>query len=129
MEIIEHILGKDRAIEIKSDSILIKSSQDALDLMVDIEYQYNSRKIIIYKENLDEKFFDLKTGLAGEILQKFSNYMVQLVIVGDFSRYTGKSLRDFIFESNKNNLISFVKDIITALDKLQKKNHESVRSD
>lgn len=120
MEIIEHILGKDRAIEIKSDSILIKSSQDALDLMVDIEYQYNSRKIIIYKENLDEKFFDLKTGLAGEILQKFSNYMVQLVIVGDFSRYTGKSLRDFIFESNKNNLVFFVKDIATALDKVQK---------
>ena len=120
MEMIEHILGKHKAIEIKSESILIKSAQDALDLMIDIGYQYNSRKIIIYKENIDEKFFDLKTGLAGEILQKFSNYNTQLAIIGDFSKDTGKSLKDFIFESNKNNLVFFVKDIATALDKLQK---------
>ena len=120
MEIIEHILDKDKVIEIRSDSILISSAQDALDMMINIEYQYDSNKIIVYKENIDEKFFDLKTGLAGEILQKFSNYRIQLAIVGDFSIYTSKRLKDFVFESNKNNLVFFVEDITMALNKLEK---------
>ena len=53
-------------------------------------------------------FFDLKNGIAGEILQKFSNYRVSLIIVGDFSKYASKSLNDFIYESNKGRHINFV---------------------
>ena len=39
--------------------------------------------------------------MAGEILQKFSNYRVRLAIVGDFTPYSSKSIKDFIYESNK----------------------------
>jgi hypothetical protein len=65
-----------------------------------VKHKANRNKIIL--------FFDLKNGIAGEILQKFSNYRVRLAVVGDFSKYTGKSVHDFIRESNKVRHISFV---------------------
>ncbi len=61
--------------EIESEKIVIKSTQDALDLMANCDYN-DSKKIIIRKENIVPDFFDLKNGIAGEILQKFSNYFV-----------------------------------------------------
>ncbi|WP_083996437.1 DUF4180 domain-containing protein [Desulfosporosinus acididurans] len=54
-----------------------------------------------------EDFFDLKTKLAGEILQKFVNYHVRIAIVGDFSGYKSKSLKDFIYESNNGKDVFF----------------------
>ena len=103
--------------EIVSDNILIKVTQDALDLMAESNYQ-GSSKIIIHEKNIISDFFNLKTGLAGEILQKFSTYNVQLAIIGDFSKYSSKSLKDFIFESNKYGRISFVNSIEEAKERL-----------
>ena len=71
-----------------------------------------------YKESLDERFFDLKTGVAGEMLQKFSNYSFRLAIVGDFSCYASKSLRDFMYECNNGSLVFFVGGIQAAVDRL-----------
>lgn len=81
------------------DDIEIKNSQDALNILVNCAYQ-GAGKIIIHQRNITPDFFDLKTGIAGEILQKFSTYKVKLTIVGDFSKYTSKSLKDLIYESN-----------------------------
>jgi hypothetical protein len=105
--------------EIISDKILIREVQDALDIMGECSFQ-GSAKIIVYKKNITENFFDLKTGIAGEILQKFSTYQVQLAIVGDFSNYTSKSLRDFIFESNKYGRVNFVHSTEEAKKRLAK---------
>ena len=105
--------------EIVSDSIVINNSQDAVDIMGNCSYQ-GAFRIIIRETNVSSDFFDLKTGVAGEILQKFSTYNVQLAIVGDFSKYSGKSLRDFIYESNKYNRINFVNSVDEAKARLIK---------
>ena len=63
-------------------------------------------------------FFILSTGLAGEILQKFVNCHIKLAIVGDYSKYTSKPPRDFIYESNKGNSIYFASSIEEAVLKL-----------
>jgi len=99
--------------EIISDDIVIKNTQDAVDLMANCLYQ-GANRIIIYEKDIIPEFFDLKTGIAGDILQKFSTYGVCLAIVGDFSKYTAKSLRNFIFESNKYKRINFVKTVEEA---------------
>ena len=99
--------------EIKSDKVEIRKVQDVLDLMADCDYQ-GARKIILHEKNIIADFFDLKTGLAGEILQKFSNYFVELAIVGDFSKYSSQSLQDFIYESNKVGRINFVSSVEEA---------------
>ncbi len=93
--------------EIISDVRVIHHAQDALDLLANCRYQ-GAENIIIKEEHLVSEFFDLKTGIAGDILQKFSTYRVRLAIVGDFAKFSSKSLRDFIFESNKTGRILFV---------------------
>jgi len=102
-----------------SAGILIHGTQDALDLLAEASY-LDSNKIIIYEGQVAPSFFELKSGMAGEILQKFSNYNVQLAIVGDFSKYTSKSLRDFMFESNKYGRINFVGSFEEAKKKLSR---------
>jgi hypothetical protein len=109
---------KNKSIAIlQSDKILIRDIHDALDLMAEAG-THDSGSIIISERNLDPAFFDLKSGIAGEILQKFSTYGVQLTIFGDFSKYKSKSLRDFIFESNKYRHINFVNDLDEAMTRL-----------
>jgi hypothetical protein len=108
-----------RIAEIISDKIEIGNVQDALDLMVDCGY-HEARKIILQEKNIIPDFFDLKTGLAGEILQKFSNYYIELAIVGDFSKYSSKNLQDFIYESNKVGRINFVSSVEEAKEALLK---------
>lgn len=102
---------------IKAEGIILNEVQDALDIMANCNYK-GSAKIIIKEENIAADFFDLKTRLAGDVLQKFSNYSTQLSIVGNFSKYESKSLRDFIYESNKGKLISFVNSVDEAKEKL-----------
>ncbi|WP_240418295.1 DUF4180 domain-containing protein [Paenibacillus periandrae] len=109
--------GKNIAV-VSSSEILIEDVQSALDLMATVQYETDSNRIVINKSLLSESFFDLKTRLAGEILQKFINYRVKVAIVGDFSIYSSKSLRDFIYESNNGNDIFFLATEQQAIDKL-----------
>ncbi len=103
--------------EVISEGVIIHETQDALDLMADCGYQ-GARSIIIQEKNIIPEFFDLKTGIAGDILQRFSNYDVRLAIVGDFSRFKSKSLSDFVRESNRVGRINFVGSLQEAKDKL-----------
>ncbi len=114
-----HNINNTKIAELISDDLLIKEIQDGLDLLVNVYYQDMDR-MILHEKNIVPEFFDLKTGIAGEILQKFSNYKMKLAIVGEFSKYKNKSLNDFIFESNKNGNINFVDSLEEALVKLSK---------
>ncbi|MGI9579785.1 DUF4180 domain-containing protein [Chryseobacterium sp. RRHN12] len=112
-----HEINNIKIAEIISDNMVIQSAQDGLDLMGNIYYQ-GFDKVILYEKNITPEFFDLKTKIAGEILQKFSNYRIGLAIVGDFSKYESKSIKDFIFESNKTRHVNFVALLEDALKKL-----------
>ena len=108
---------KQKIAEIKSDEIVIKTPQDALDIMADASY-YEARSLIIREKNLSPEFFDLRTRIAGEIIQKFSNYIVKIAIIGDFEKYKSESLKAFIRESNRGRQIFFVPDREIAIAKL-----------
>ena len=105
--------------EVIADDIVIRTVEDALGLMSDCIYQ-GARNIIINEKNIIPDFFDLKNRLAGDILQKFTNYNVKLAVVGDYSKYLSKSLHDFISESNKVGNINFVKSLSEAKNRLAK---------
>lgn len=113
MKIIIHNNNQERIAEIIADEMVINNLQDALDLISNVYYQ-DSSKIIINEKNIISNFFNLRSGLAGEILQKCINYKMKLAIVGDFSKYESKSLRDFITECNRGNQFFFVNDIEKA---------------
>lgn len=105
--------------EVISDTILIRNPEDGLQLMVDLYYQ-GYGEVILHEQNITPEFFDLKTGIAGEVLQKFATYRVRLAIIGDFARYESKSLRDFVFESNKGRQINFVPSVEEAVGRLSR---------
>jgi len=93
----------------------INSIDDVLD-MIGNAYYNGCTSLVVYKESLDESFFDLKTGFAGELLQKFSNYSMKIAIIGDFSEHQSKSLQDFIYECNKGNRVFFKSSFAEGLD-------------
>lgn len=103
---------------IDSNELLITDIQSALDLIMTIKYQTGCTDIAINKEAIIENFFILSTCLAGEILQKFVNYGIRFAIYGDFSKYTSKPLKDFMYESNKGKNIYFQPSLSLAIDKL-----------
>ncbi|MDQ7814764.1 MAG: DUF4180 domain-containing protein [Patescibacteria group bacterium] len=107
----------DKIAEVVADNIIISKVQDALDLMVNQALQ-GTRKIILHQPSISPDFFELRTGLAGEILQKFVNYGVQLAIVGDFKDITSKSLNDFITECNRGTSFFFLDSVEDAVKNL-----------
>lgn len=119
MEIITHEIGRLKIAEVNSDIIIINNETDGLDLLGNLYYQ-GFDSVIIHQQNLTSSFFDLKNGMAGEILQKFSNYRMRLAIVGEFLGFNSKSLNDFIFESNKGKQINFVNSVEEAIANLSK---------
>lgn len=103
---------------VNSSQILITDVQSTLDFIATVGFETGCNRIILNKSAICNDFFDLSTRLAGEILQKFINYNIKIAIVGDFSVYTSKSLKDFIYESNKGKDIFFLPNEKQAIEKL-----------
>ncbi len=105
---------------LESDSLLISDIQSALDLIVNVRYESGCDRIVLAQAAISPDFFKLRTGLAGEVLQKFSNYQAKLAIVGDFSQYQSKPLQDFMRESNAGRDVFFVTSEDEAVARLAK---------
>jgi len=112
MKTVIHESNGVRVAEILAEGIFVNDTGDFLDLAANA----GARHIVVRRENVNPDFFDLKTGLAGEILQKASNYGVAFGIVGDFDGERSSSLRDFIRESNRTGRHVFVPSLAAALE-------------
>ena len=104
--------------KLEGENSLIDSGSDAMDLIGKAFFE-KTKTIVIEQAQLSPRFFDLSSGLAGDVLQKISNYRMRLVIVGDFSGYESKSLKDFIYESNKNGQVVFADELEKGLSMLK----------
>lgn len=111
---------KNKIAMVREPGVLVTDGPSAMDLLATVRYETGCSALVLHKEQLDESFFRLSTGLAGEVLQKFVNYQMKLAIVGDFSSYASKPLRDFIRESNEGRQICFQPDEEAALAWLER---------
>jgi hypothetical protein len=70
----------------------------------------NAGLVAIPASRLDSAFFQLRTGFAGEVLQKFTNHRLRLAILGDISEFVRASnaLRDLVRESNRGDMVWFL---------------------
>jgi hypothetical protein len=93
----------------------IGSPAEFLDTLMSI----SSGTLLIDIDDLAGEFFDLRSDLAGEMLQKVSNYRKRLIVLGDFSRFHSKALRDFIYESNRTGKAVFAADLEAAIELLR----------
>lgn len=117
MEIRTHDLNAFIVAEIISDHLVISDVESSTDLVGSLYYQ-NFDGVILYQEQLTPAFFDLKNKMAGDVLQKFSNYRLKLVIVGNFSALTNQSIKDFIWECNRGKQVNFVNSLSEAINAL-----------
>ncbi len=124
MDVYSIYIENNRIAKPVSKNAVIRTVQDAIDLMGNADYQ-GARNIIVEERNVDPMFFDLKTGMAGEILQKYSNYRMKLAIIGEFGKFDSHALNAFIIECNRGNSIFFVPDFDSAVKKMIKRSgHE-----
>lgn len=103
---------------VSSSDILISDVASAMDFIATVSYETGSDAVVLNKAAISEDFFDLSTRIAGEILQKFVNYHMKLAVVGDFSSYNSKSLKDFIYECNNGQGLFFLSSEEEAIKKL-----------
>jgi hypothetical protein len=71
--------------------------------------------IVIPTDALDPAFFELRSGLAGEVVQKCVMYGLRLVIVGplpDAAR-ASRAFRAFVSESNRGSQVRFALDDVS----------------
>ena len=103
---------------VHSGECLIRDAASALDFAMGIKYETGCTDIAVNKEAVTEEFFALATCIAGEIMQKFINYGIRFAVYGDFSKYTSKSLKDLMYESNMGKDFYFQPDAGLAVDRL-----------
>lgn len=84
---------------------VIATTQDFLDLIA-WAGERGTNQVLLAESQFPPAFYDLSTRLAGEILQKLSNYCVRLAIVGTFS-HTSERFKEFRRESNKGRHVHF----------------------
>jgi hypothetical protein len=86
-----------------------ESERDVTDL-IGKAYEDFCKFVVIPVERLTDEFFQLKTRIAGEIAQKFVNYRIHLVVLGDISSHVEESgaLAAFVKESNDRDHLWFV---------------------
>jgi hypothetical protein len=100
-----------RILECDAEGAPIRSGRVLSDL-ISTTWEHRAKWLVIPIERLGDDFFRLRTGIAGEVVQKIVQYHLRLAVLGDISRYVDEStaLRDFVRESNRGNQFCFVAD-------------------
>lgn len=95
----------------EAEGEVIAGEREALDCIGDAGYQ-GAEWVVIPAERFDDAFFRLSTRVAGEIIQKFVQYRMGIIVLGDISRHTEASsaLRDFVRECNRGTQTWFLAD-------------------
>jgi Domain of unknown function (DUF4180) len=65
--------------------------------------------LILTETDLSPDFFDLKTGLAGELLQKFANYRVRVAFIIPDPAAHGERFGELVHEHSAHRLVRFVR--------------------
>jgi len=110
-----------RVLECTSEGPPLSADRDAGDLIGEA-WAHQAELVAVPLMRLGDGFLDLRTRIAGEIIQKFVTYRLRLAIVGDISALIADSraLRDFVFESNQGNHVWFVTDLEELEARLEK---------
>ncbi|MCW2831391.1 MAG: hypothetical protein JWP31_2083 [Aeromicrobium sp.] len=84
---------------------------------------HRSELVVIPIERLTDDFFEITTGIAAEIAQKFETYRVRLAIVGDIDSRLDASppLSAWVGESNRGTAIWFVRTFDDLLERLDRR--------
>ncbi len=80
--------------------------EDVLDLLVEC-VERGATGVLIAAENLPEEFFRLRTGLAGELLQKLQNYRIRFAGVISQEQAESGRFGELVREANRGSGFRF----------------------
>lgn len=99
-------MNEERKIIIASDSgICIRSLNDISDALGAC---LGAEGLILTENDLAREFFDLRSGIAGELFQKFINYKLRVAIVLPDPGAYGERFSELAYEHKSHNMIRFV---------------------
>jgi PadR family transcriptional regulator AphA len=81
--------------------------REPADIPAAIESGMESGGLLLDESQLGANFFDLHTGLAGEVLQKFTNYRVRLAIVVADAQAHGSRFSELVREHRSHAAVRF----------------------
>ncbi len=75
-----------------------------------------AQTVVIPVERLEPAFFDLRTGVAGDIVQAFVTYQLRLVVVGPLPpvAVASRAFGAFVAEANRGTQLRFVETLAEA---------------
>ena len=94
--------GNKIIVECLPDGGLVTDENSALDLVA-ICGEEGTDRVLLHQSNLHADFFDLKTGLAGKVLLKLSNYRVHAAAVISTHMIGTGRFYEFVLETNRRN--------------------------
>jgi uncharacterized protein DUF4180 len=83
---------------------------DDITKLIETCFNNQTKRVLLYSENLTDRFFDLSSLEAGEILQKFRNYKIRLAVVVEHSMQLSSAFRDLMVEENRNSYFRLFED-------------------
>jgi hypothetical protein len=88
----------------------LRDDRDAVDL---VALAHRAEWVAVPVDRLTPEFFQLRTGVAGAIVQKFVQYRTGLAVVGDVDAHLAASdaFQDWVREINRGRHIWFVADL------------------
>jgi len=112
--------GNITIVECIPESGMVTDENSALELVA-ICGEEGSDRLLIHQANLHSDFFDLKTGLAGKVLLKLSNYYIHTAAVIQTEMIVSRRFQEFVLETNQRNdfkVFSNREDALTWLESL-----------
>jgi PadR family transcriptional regulator, regulatory protein AphA len=97
------------------DGTRISSEADAIEAVAACG-EYGTDKLIIPGNSLSETFYDLKSGLAGAVLLKFSNYSIKTAVIVAAEMIGQGKFYEFVLETNRGKEFRVFQDHEKALD-------------
>lgn len=100
-------------IEANPTGFVIRQERDILDLVAAC-MENGVNHVILYEGNFSPEFFDLKTKLAGAVVQKFANYHLRGAAIISLGAVKNERFKEFILEANRGTLFRFFEDKTAA---------------
>lgn len=89
-------------IELMSTTEPLSTENDALDLVA-LCWEHETNALMIHYAGLSEDFFKLKTKLAGNMMQKFTNYAIKAAVIIPQDTIQKGRFKEMAMETNKGN--------------------------
>ena len=108
----------ENVLTLPDDGPLLDGERAALDVLGDA-FGRGARTVVVPVGRLAPDFFVLRTGVAGAITQKFAQYGVRLVVVGEPATTAGP-VADWICEADQGRDLWFVADEAELAERLSR---------